>query len=117
MAISNPESFRAEARAQFECAVCGSTGSWDPHHVVQRQHLRRLGLPEWDTRNALRLCQDCHTAHTSHYRKVPLVKILDENVAYAYEALGTAAFDYFARRYSGADPRVTVHGPVLQEAA
>lgn len=111
--VSNPESFRLEARFQRACAVCGATGEFDPHHVVERQELRRRGLLEWDTRNALRLCKilgaaggNCHSAHTTGARRVRLDQLLDENVDYAFEALGAFAYFYLRRRYVGEDARV-----------
>lgn len=108
-AVSNPESFWYEARAQMCCAECGSTGEFDAHHAVERQELRRRGLPEWDTRCALRLCPltgGCHGGQTSKLHKIQLTNLTDDNVAYAFEALGAAAYYYLRRHYAGYDPRV-----------
>lgn len=114
MPISNPESFFLEARWQKCCANCESTGHFDAHHVVEKQKLRQLGIPKadrYDTRNALRLCDEladnnCHGGQTSQLRKVPLEKLTDDNLAYAAEVLGPAAPGYLRRRYDGDDPRV-----------
>lgn len=113
MAVSNPESFHLEARFQRACAVCGATGEFDAHHVVERQELRRRGLPEWDTRNALRLCQilgavggNCHSGQSTGLRRVRLDQLRDENLEYAFEALGAFAYFYLRRRYVGEDSRV-----------
>lgn len=106
--ISNPESFRAEARYQGRCAVCGSDGDFDAHHVVERQELRRRGLDQFPIGNSLRLCKRgrCHDRHTSALARVPLTALTEGNLDYAFGALGAYAYDYLARRYAGADPRL-----------
>lgn len=109
MSVSNPESFWLEARWQKCCAECDATGEFDAHHVIERQWLRRQGLPEWDTRNALRLCPltgGCHGGQTSKLHKIQLTNLLDENIAYAFEVMGAAAYFYLRRHYAGEDPRV-----------
>lgn len=117
MSVSNPASFYLEAQSQKVCAVCGEVSVFDAHHVVERQELRKLKLPEWDTRGALRLCtsdprkmtiigNQCHGGHTGGSRRVRLVELTDDNVSYAFEALGPYAYFYLLRRYTGHDDRV-----------
>ncbi|MDQ1584508.1 MAG: hypothetical protein QOF36_2562 [Microbacteriaceae bacterium] len=103
--------FRMAAARQVVCAVCRRGGSFDSHHVIEKQELERRGLWKWDPRGALRLCKGalgCHDQHT--YKggadRVPLAKLTTENIDYAFEVLGPFAYDYLKRRYSGEDPRV-----------
>jgi hypothetical protein len=111
--VSNPESFRLEAQSQRVCANCGRSGSFDAHHVVEKQELKKRGLPRYDTRGALRLCTplwgsggNCHGGQTSKLRKIPLAKLLDVNVEYAFEVMGASAYFYLRRHYAGEDARV-----------
>lgn len=121
MTVSNPESFWNEAQYQRVCAECGAAGPFDAHHVVEKQRLRQLGIPlelRYDTRNALRLCDErndknCHGGQTSKMRKVKLENLTDDNLAYADEVLGAAAPGYLRRHYDGDDPRVRA----MEEAA
>lgn len=98
---------RADAAA-FKAAVtgarCGCCGlmpmfSCSAHHVVEKQELKRRGLPLYDVRNVFPICQDCHERHTNASGRIPFRKLSAENIAYAYEALGDYAFDYLRRRY------------------
>lgn len=93
--LSNPASFHAEARYQRVCAVCGSAGPFHAHHVVARPLLRRLRLPQYDPRNALRLCHPgCHFAFEwagPGKIAVPVTCWTDQNVCYVFEALGVTA--------------------------
>lgn len=113
MIVSNPESFWLEARAQRVCANCGRAGNFDAHHVVEKQELKSRGLPTHDTRGALRLCSplwgkgsNCHGGQTSKLCKIPLAKLLDVNIEYAFEVLGASAYYYLRRHYVGEDARV-----------
>jgi hypothetical protein len=93
MAISNPTSFRAEARYQRACASCGKSGGFHAHHVVSKRLLRLLGRPLWDTRNALRLCEQCHMAVEwggVRRLRIPVERLPDEAICYIYEVLGPA---------------------------
>lgn len=104
------DSFKEEARYQAVCAVCGRAGSFDAHHVVERQWLSQHGKPEWDARNAMRLCDRwtesrCHERHTSGSWKIALTCLSDGHYDYAYEVMGPAAYDYLGRHYAGEDPR------------
>lgn len=103
--------FKLAAAAQVVCAVCRRGGSFDAHHVIEKQELERRGLWKWDTRGALRLCKGalgCHDQHT--YKggdsRVPLAKLTSTNIDYAFEVLGAFAYDYLKRRYYGEDPRL-----------
>lgn len=111
--VATGTEFWAAARAQRACAGCGViTGGWDAHHVVERQELKRRHEPQFDARNALRLCnerapgENCHGAHTSAMRRVKLTDLRVENLDYAFEILGPFAHDYLARRYAGEDSRL-----------
>ncbi len=97
--ISDPSSFHEEARYQRVCAICGRAGgrpdfrgrTWHAHHVLPRRLLRRLKLPEWDTRNALRLCTDCHMSSEwagASAVKIAVADLKDDNICYAFEVLG-----------------------------
>lgn len=92
MAVSNPASFRAEARWQRVCAVCGrGAGPWHAHHVVAKHILRRLYLPLNDTRNALRLCERCHMNFEwggVGKPKISARDLTDDNICYVWEVLG-----------------------------
>lgn len=116
-AISNPSSFWHEAQSQRCCAVCHSIAPWHAHHVVDKQVLKRQGLQRnelYDTRNALRLCQmvgvsnRCHFQHENRRRLVKTSELLDQNIEYAFEVLGSYAPYYLRDEYddSAGDPRI-----------
>lgn len=110
-AISNKASFRAEAAFQRCCQnpECPKPGApWHPHHVIYEQHLRGLGLPLYDTRNALRLCVLCHGRHHK-ITKLPLTCLRDCNIEYGFRVMGERAYDYFRRYYDGDDPRLDIY--------
>jgi len=111
--IANYESFRAEARYQGLCAVLGTGGDFLAHHVVYEQvlknRLRLRGNALYDTRNALRLSKKAHDNHHHAHRKVRTVELLDQNIEYAFVALGAYAGDYLRRYYDDVtqpDPRI-----------
>lgn len=100
--------FREAARLQRCCAVCGSTGAWQAHHVVSQGFLKRNGRKDLlnDERNALRLCcvpisegSNCHAQHEHARRRVCVSELTQENIDFAYEVLGEFAFDYLQRYY------------------
>ena len=99
------ESFRETARLQRCCAVCGSMGSWQAHHVVSQQKLKREGegWRLWDERNALRLCCavpfGCHAQHENAVRRVRVSELTKDSLDFAFEALGEFAYDYLQRYY------------------
>jgi len=103
--------FHRAAGRQKRCAACGHTGPFQAHHVLYKQHLRAEGLPLWDPRNALRVCQEnsparCHQRHHNATGRINLTALTDANITFAFEALGAAAYDYLHRYYDGRDPRV-----------
>lgn len=114
--VCNRPSFRAEATYQRVCAVCLKPGPFNPHHVVYEQDLvRHAGLSGnqlYDTRNALRICTEnvtnCHSRHHSRTRTIRTDELTDDNIAYAFEALGEWAADYLRRKYddSSVDLRI-----------
>ena len=91
-----------------KCAVpgCPGIGRLALHHVIYRQKIRRVGGDVWDPRDALTLCNSCHGRHHQRGRPVPLALLANENYEFAWELLGSAAYDYLRRRYSGEDPRL-----------
>ena len=99
--------FREAAAEQLCCQMCGKTGSgWQPHHVVYEQHLKNVGAPVYDTRNAMRLCLKCHAAHHGRSVVIPLQVLTITHIEYAFAKLGPAAYDYLHQRYAGDDPRI-----------
>lgn len=87
--------------------MCGAVGSdWHPHHVVYVQHLRAEGHPIYDSRNSMRLCVVCHASHHNRSKVIPLSKLLDMHIDYAFEKLGVRAHSYLLRLYGGEDDRV-----------
>lgn len=90
----------------MRCAGCGLRAVHN-HHVVYRQHLRQHGGDVLDGANFLPMCLSCHAAHHNASWRIPVSCLRDENLAYASELLGLAAFDYFVRRYADdGDPRL-----------
>jgi 5-methylcytosine-specific restriction endonuclease McrA len=99
--------FREEARRQRCCQNCTSaTAEWHPHHVVYEQHVVGAGHPPYDTENSMRLCVDCHRRHHNRAAVIPLSKLSDRHIAYAFRKLGLGAHYYLHQRYAGEDERV-----------
>lgn len=99
--------FREAARDQRYCQMCGSPRKdWHPHHVVYAQHLKNVGAPIYDTENSMRLCVGCHASHHNRSKVIPLSKLGDQHIAYAFRKLGLAAYFYLKQRYGGEDKRV-----------
>jgi len=96
------------ARFQRVCAVTGQRGPFHPHHVVREQDVRYLD--PHDPRNALRLNPGVHWNHHHATERIPLICLTDDNLAFAYEEFGPAAYEYLRRHYAGEDARVTVSG-------
>lgn len=91
--------FKAAATGA-QCGCCGLMPmfSCSAHHVVEKQELKRRGLPLYDVRNVFPICQDCHmNAHST--RPIPYRKLPPRSIAYAYEVLGDYAGDYLRRKY------------------
>lgn len=107
IAAANRRTFHEEAWKQRVCAMCGKGGAYQTHHVTERQKLRIIGRldMEWDIRNALRVCNDCHEAHTVGFRRITLDRLTDLNYEFAWDILGTASADYLRSKYNGKDPR------------
>jgi len=110
VAISNPQSFHAEAQFQRVCATCGKAGVFEAHHVVSKQRLKREGYSGllYDTRNALRLCPDCHGRFTGGTR-IPTHALTDDNMCFTWLVLGPAGQNYLERLYTGIDRRFSLH--------
>jgi hypothetical protein len=86
---------------------CMTPFAIDQHHVVYRQEVRREGGDIWDGRNALALCDSCHSRHHARSAVFPIAALRDENFEFARELLGgPKAYEYLRRRYAGADPRL-----------
>lgn len=99
--------FRRTAQLQRCCQMCDRIGKdWHPHHVVYAQHLKLAGAPIYDTRNAMRLCVECHASHHNRSKVIPLAKLTADHIAYAFEKLGLSAHYYLLQRYDGPDQRV-----------
>lgn len=98
--------FHDTARAQRVCAVTRVIGPWQAHHVIEAQEIKRRGGDIWDPRNALRLSVRAHERHTLAVRRVKLTELRDENLEFAFELMGAAAYVYLTRMYAGFDLRV-----------
>jgi hypothetical protein len=64
----------------------------------------------WDTRNALRLCDQCHAAHHNRTHPVPASALTESNIDYVFEVYGACyGSDYLRRRYDlrGGHPRIS----------
>jgi hypothetical protein len=127
VSVANPASFHAEARFQIACAACGAIGKpFHAHHVVDKQTLKWWGVPVgdelYDTRNAMRLCEDldtkrCHLQFENGRISIFLTALSDENIEYAFEVGGLRAYDYLHREYAGEDDRVELKLEELEAAA
>lgn len=117
--VANPTSFRAEARFQRVCAYCGKGGPFHAHHVVDRSELEKRGVKgnaRYDTRNALRLCNDlrrgiegrCHLQFENRRIEIKASMLKDCNIEYAFEVLDAYAYDYLRQEYANVDddPRI-----------
>lgn len=127
--VANPSSFWNEARFQTTCAACGKARPFQAHHIVDKAILRnRCGLDGdalYDTRNALRLCQElgnpnvrCHFQHENSRRKVRTIELTDAGIVYAFEMLGLFGADYLRREYDDTEPdgRITEAEHILEAA-
>lgn len=113
--ISNRASFHDAARFQVACAFCGAIGrAFEAHHVIKRQRLRRRGLPEWDTRGAVRLCEGlgtngCHHAIEKGRDRLDTARLPQAAICYVWECLGLAGYNMLAAAYTPAESRFTIH--------
>ena len=113
-APTNPRSFFEEAVWQKACAVCGSTGPFEAHHVIKRQKVRRFSTNEYDPRNCLRLCEgletnQCHHGHRQGNVTIETGMLTDDNICYGWDLLGEAFENELDRYYTGADERYLLH--------
>lgn len=106
--ISNRRAFHEAAHAQRCCQKCGGFGAYQSHHVVEKSELKRRGRSDlvWDTRNAMRLCPDCHERHTNRSRPIELRLLSAQHFEFAFFVLGVVAHSYLGRLYIGEDPRL-----------
>jgi 5-methylcytosine-specific restriction endonuclease McrA len=89
---------------------CTKKGKHD-HHVVFAQEVRkREPSKEWDARNALKLCVECHRlTHKPGPKFFRTVWLRDSNIEFAFELMGDWAAVYLRRKYddvSEPDPRI-----------
>jgi hypothetical protein len=108
--VENPEkdAFYEMSHMQRCCQVCGATGAYESHHVVERSELRRVGRLDllWDRRNCMRLCPECHRRHTNRAKPIVLLRLLDMHFEFAFQALGNRAARYLGSMYAGPDERL-----------
>lgn len=89
------------------CVACGKrhrrnadAWSWQPHHVLRQQTLKRRGVPPARIRDAtfcVLLCRlPCHMNHESRSATIPLER-LPTRVVEAVDALGPWAQDALVR--------------------
>jgi hypothetical protein len=88
------------------CMVCGKWGLLFRHHVILEQHLRAMGAPAYNLRNAMQIGAGyvcvCHRQQTSATKRIAASKIPAAALEYAEELLGEeGAGEYMARYYSG----------------
>lgn len=105
--------FKAEARFQRVCAVCGGSGFFQSHHVVTKQVLRDrygiFGTLAYNTMNSLRVCEKCHGRHHSRFKKIKTTDLKSDNIQYAFFVMGSYAAQWLRRYYDdrGRDPRIS----------
>lgn len=114
--IANAKAFRLAAEEQRCCACCGKPMGtkgedgypikFEAHHVIEKRYLKANGLPLFDTRNALLLCEWCHLGQTNRLRPLKLAVLTDANIEYAFYLLKSYADRYLRDAYEGDDPRV-----------
>lgn len=112
--LSCRRAFAEAARFQKVCAKCGKGGVFHAHHVVEEQILKRMGLPRWDYRCALRGCFECHFGHhgggdSSH--RITTQQLDDLNIVFIVCVFGPAARQFIVRNYwhyaeEAEDPRL-----------
>lgn len=106
----------AEGARQGCCAVTRRLSGWNGpgregqpyqlHHVTLEQTVVRYGGDIWDPRNCLRIATHVHRLHHDRVRVIPAQCLLEQNIAYAFELMGRAAYPYLTRTYAGTDPRI-----------
>lgn len=82
--------FRERVTAPGRCAVCGTAGPLDAHHVIRAQVMKRHGLPAETVYHPLAgipLCRTCHARHHAFVARIPRHLIPAETVTFL-EAVG-----------------------------
>lgn len=101
------DKIRWRSQAAARCVCCGSDDRLQLHHVIYAQNVRRAGGDPWDPRDSLTTCIRCHCGHHHGTKgRIALTLLRDENLDFAFELLGAAAYDYLRRHYAGDDPRL-----------
>lgn len=108
---SSKEEFLRAGYGQRFCAVTllpTNPRTGQVHHVVEKQWLRINHKPQYDPRDALLLRTRIHELHSTKIEKhkIPLTALRDENLEFAFEQMGPAAYHYLRRHYRGDDPRL-----------
>lgn len=120
---ANKRAFLQAAWEQRACAVSGDARdrddqgykNWEAHHVVEKRWLKANFMFLWDPRNVLRLTPDAHRRHTNRMEPVPLSRLTDANIEYAFEIMEHRAYEYLTRMYTGVDERVEQAGREAEE--
>lgn len=94
------ETFRLD---NGHCVACGvklaagaDSWSWQCHHALKAQVLRRAGVPSRRLRDAtftVLLCRRCHLAHEARIPAPIAFECLPERVVLAIDALGPGPHD------------------------
>jgi hypothetical protein len=83
---------------------CGRLGQ-HRHHVVFKQHVVRYAGDPWDPANMAFAHISCHAQlHAKPW--LPIVRLPEPSLRFAYRLMGLPATDYLQRRYVGPDPRL-----------
>lgn len=94
---------RWRAALTGRCAMCRAPGGGRfrlvLHHVCYRQHLRAIGGDEYDPRNALTLCSECHSQHHSRVATLPLDVIPRQAIGFLVDLLGQERAELYLNRY------------------
>ena len=75
------------------------------HHVLARQKLAQLGLPEFDARNRMDLCARCHLNHEfgMENRKIKIERVPAVALRYVLEVLGAGGSAAYLERIYNCD--------------
>ena len=112
------DKIRWRSQAADSCVVCGSSDRLQLHHVVYEQRVRAAGGDACDPRDSLTTCIRCHCGHHHGLRgRIPLTLLREENLDFAFDLLGTAAYDYLKRHYVGEDARLEAYLSAIGMAA
>lgn len=105
---ANRDRFHETAWGQRVCQGCDQPGQYESHHVTERAELKRRNRMDlvWDTRNVMRLCEECHRLHTVRMKPISLARLLDCHFEFAFYVMGYAAYRYLGEKYAGEDPRL-----------